>query len=124
MTQSTERVPQQKSDGGLVRALGPGMAIAMVVGNVIGTGIFAKPVEIAPVAGNVPLNLSLARLILDVLSRSVSAAGRFANLLSLSKRHSCSCSAEGKVWTGRNVHTGMLARIYSRQTAAAAAAAW
>lgn len=31
------------------------MAIAMVVGNVVGTGIYAKPVDIAPVAGNVSL---------------------------------------------------------------------
>lgn len=37
---------------GLRRALGPGMAIAMVVGNVIGSGIFLKPSEAATAAGS------------------------------------------------------------------------
>jgi len=42
----------------LLRALGPGMAIAIVVGNVIGSGIFAKPGEIAAQAGSFPLILT------------------------------------------------------------------
>ena len=37
---------------GLLRALGPGMAMAMVVGNVIGSGIFLKPGQIAADAGD------------------------------------------------------------------------
>ena len=55
MNESTERELQTETASGLVRALGPGMAIAMVVGNVVGTGIYAKPVEIASEAGNVTL---------------------------------------------------------------------
>jgi APA family basic amino acid/polyamine antiporter len=55
VNESTGRDLQTETESGLVRALGPGMAIAMVVGNVIGTGIYAKPVEIAPEAGNVTL---------------------------------------------------------------------
>jgi len=43
------------SSSDLVRALGPGMAMAMVVGNVIGTGIFSKPGEAAAEAGSVSL---------------------------------------------------------------------
>ncbi|MDG2389786.1 MAG: amino acid permease [Planctomycetaceae bacterium] len=43
------------SQRGLVRVLGPGMAMAMVVGNVIGNGIFSKPGEAAAAAGNVSL---------------------------------------------------------------------
>jgi len=39
----------------LRRALGPGMAIAMVVGNVIGSGIFLKPSEAAVAAGSFSL---------------------------------------------------------------------
>ena len=39
----------------LVRALGPGMAMAMVVGNVIGVGIFMKPSEVAESAGSFPV---------------------------------------------------------------------
>lgn len=35
----------------LLRTLGPGLAIAIVVGNVIGSGIFAKPGRIAAEAG-------------------------------------------------------------------------
>lgn len=41
----------------LLRALGPGTAIAIVVGNVIGTGIFYKPGIIAQEAGNFQLIL-------------------------------------------------------------------
>ena len=43
---------------GLRRALGPGMAIAMVVGNVIGSGIFLKPSEAAVGAGSFGLIIS------------------------------------------------------------------
>lgn len=56
-----EHIPQNplpegmESRPGLLRALGPGMAIAMVVGNVIGSGIFAKPGGIASIGGNFPL---------------------------------------------------------------------
>ena len=39
----------------LPRALGLGMAIAIVVGNVIGSGIFAKPGEIAEAGRTFPL---------------------------------------------------------------------
>ena len=42
---------QVESRPGLLRVLGPGMAMAMVVGNVIGSGIFAKPGIIAADAG-------------------------------------------------------------------------
>ena len=43
----------------LLRALGPGMAIAIVVGNVIGSGIFAKPGRIAAEAGRFDLIMSV-----------------------------------------------------------------
>lgn len=49
MSSSSESTPvtvsatETLTTSGLVRALGPGMAIAMVVGNVIGTGIFTTP---------------------------------------------------------------------------------
>lgn len=51
--------PVSKSGGeaGLLRALGPGMAVAVVVGNVIGSGIFAKPGTIAAEAGDFTLIL-------------------------------------------------------------------
>jgi APA family basic amino acid/polyamine antiporter len=44
--------PQAESRPGLLRVLGPGMAIALVVGNVIGSGIFKKPGQIAANAGD------------------------------------------------------------------------
>ena len=44
--------PDVESRPGLLRALGPGMAIAVVVGNVIGSGIYAKPGQIAADAGD------------------------------------------------------------------------
>ena len=44
--------PQVESRPGLLKALGPGMAIAIVVGNVIGSGIYAKPGRIAAEAGD------------------------------------------------------------------------
>ncbi|HEX6985407.1 MAG TPA: amino acid permease [Planctomycetaceae bacterium] len=43
---------------GLVRALGPGMATALVVGNVIGAGIFLKPGQAVAQAGSVPVALA------------------------------------------------------------------
>ncbi len=49
------RSPRVESRPGLLRALGPGMATAMVVGNVIGSGIFLKPGGIAADAGSFPL---------------------------------------------------------------------
>ena len=42
----------------LLRALGPGMAVAIVVGNVIGSGIFATPGGIAAVGLGFPLIIS------------------------------------------------------------------
>lgn len=49
---------QVESRPGLLRVLGPGMAIAIVVGNVIGSGIFAKPGRIAADAGDFRLILA------------------------------------------------------------------
>lgn len=49
MTQPTSSATAQPS---LVRAMGLGMAIAVVVGNVIGSGIFVKPGGIAASAGD------------------------------------------------------------------------
>lgn len=46
-----------QADPGLLRALGPGTALAVVVGNVIGSGIFAKPGTIAEHAGDFRLIL-------------------------------------------------------------------
>lgn len=45
----------QESRPGLLRVLGLGTAIAIVVGNVIGSGIFLKPATIARDVGDVPL---------------------------------------------------------------------
>ncbi len=47
------------SETGLVRVLGAGMAIAIVVGNTIGSGIFAKPGRIAAEAGDFSLIISI-----------------------------------------------------------------
>lgn len=44
--------PIASSEPTLLRALGPGMAVAIVVGNVIGAGIFAKPSVIARECGD------------------------------------------------------------------------
>jgi len=56
VTTTTEQPDDVLSDrSSLVRALGPGMAMAMVVGNVIGTGIFSKPGEAAAAAGSVSI---------------------------------------------------------------------
>ncbi|MGE3317002.1 MAG: APC family permease [Planctomycetaceae bacterium] len=44
--------PNVESRPGLLRALGPGMATAIVVGNVIGSGIFAKPGQVALEGGS------------------------------------------------------------------------
>src|SRR5581483_5967625 len=50
---------QQSSQPGLIRGLGPWMAVALVVGTVIGSGVFKKP---AAVAANVP-EFGLAALV-------------------------------------------------------------
>lgn len=54
--------PQSTSSGdspqGLARSLGPGMAISMVVGAVIGSGIFLKPGQIAADGGSFSLIIS------------------------------------------------------------------
>ena len=51
--------PAVESRPGLLRALGPGMAIAVVVGNVIGSGIFVKPGQIADDGGEFGLIISV-----------------------------------------------------------------
>lgn len=53
----SETSPPQAAPG-LIRALGPGTAIAIVVGNVIGAGIFLKPSRIAADCGYFPLIIS------------------------------------------------------------------
>lgn len=63
MTSSTQPTAgASESDTGhefqLLRALGPGLAMAVVVGNVIGSGIFAKPSGIAIEAGSFPIIIS------------------------------------------------------------------
>ncbi|MCA9115935.1 MAG: amino acid permease [Planctomycetaceae bacterium] len=50
--------PGVESRPGLARVLGPGMAVAMVVGNVIGSGIFLKPGGIAAASGSFGMILS------------------------------------------------------------------
>jgi APA family basic amino acid/polyamine antiporter len=60
VSDSSQPLPDALSPGvesrpGLLRALGPGMALAMVVGNVIGSGIFLKPGGIARDAGDFSL---------------------------------------------------------------------
>lgn len=50
--------PGHESRPGLLRALGLGMGLAMVVGNVIGSGIFAKPGGIAANGGDFSLILT------------------------------------------------------------------
>ena len=50
--------PGVESRPGLLRVLGPGMAMAMVVGNVIGSGIFLKPGIIAAKGGEFGLILT------------------------------------------------------------------
>lgn len=47
--------PNSPAEHQLLRALGPGVAVAIVVGNVIGAGIFAKPSRIAADCGSFPL---------------------------------------------------------------------
>ena len=49
---------EKPGDPHLLRGLGPGMATALVVGNVIGAGIFMKPGEAAAAAGTVPVALA------------------------------------------------------------------
>ena len=50
--------PVSDSVPGLSRSLGPGIAISMVVGAVIGSGIFLKPGQIAADGGSFPLIIS------------------------------------------------------------------
>ena len=50
--------PHFESRSGLLRVLGLGTAVAVVVGNVIGSGIFYKPGAIAAAAGSFPLIIS------------------------------------------------------------------
>jgi len=50
--------PEIESRPGLLRALGLWMAVAVVVGNVIGSGIFFKPGAIAAAAGSFPMIIS------------------------------------------------------------------
>ncbi|HET6326195.1 MAG TPA: amino acid permease [Planctomycetaceae bacterium] len=52
MTQPAESTSTGARGPSLLRALGPGMAIAVVVGNVIGSGIYVKPGGIARDAGD------------------------------------------------------------------------
>jgi APA family basic amino acid/polyamine antiporter len=52
MTQPAESVASARREPSLLRALGPGMAMAVVVGNVIGSGIYVKPGGIARDAGD------------------------------------------------------------------------
>lgn len=61
--------PAGAGSPGLLRVLGPGMAIAVVVGNTIGSGIFAKPGVIAANGGSFPLIMTvwLAGTVLCVL---------------------------------------------------------
>ena len=49
MTASLHEPPKRR------RVLGPGIAMAVVVGNVIGSGIFLKPGQIADASGNFSL---------------------------------------------------------------------
>ncbi len=50
--------PTVESRAGLLRVLGLGTSVAVVVGNVIGSGIFFKPGAIAAAAGSFPLIIS------------------------------------------------------------------
>ncbi len=50
---------EKKGDASLLRALGPNMAIALVVGNVIGSGIFLKPGNIAGATEDFALIISV-----------------------------------------------------------------
>src|ERR1700733_1050180 len=52
MSQPTESASTSAQGPTLLRALGPGMAMAIVVGNVIGSGIYIKPGGIARDAGD------------------------------------------------------------------------
>lgn len=56
---TTHAEADSHADAGLVRVLGAGMAIAIVVGNTIGSGIFAKPGRIAAEAGDFGLIISV-----------------------------------------------------------------
>ena len=53
-----QSLPDMDRKSGLSRSLGPGIAISMVVGAVIGSGIFLKPGEIAKEGGSFPLIIS------------------------------------------------------------------
>jgi len=53
-----QTAPSEDTQQGLRRSLGPGMAISMVVGAVIGSGIFLKPGQIAADGGSFSLIIS------------------------------------------------------------------
>ena len=57
-TPTASPVPTNDESPGLSRTLGPGIAISMVVGAVIGSGIFLKPGQIATDGGSFPLIIS------------------------------------------------------------------
>ena len=58
MSRPGESDPRGTQGPSLLRALGPGMAMAVVVGNVIGSGIYVKPGGIARDAGDFSVILS------------------------------------------------------------------
>mgnify|MGYP006273036345 CR=1 FL=1 len=63
----SQPTPSPVAQPSLVRAMGLGMAVAVVVGNVIGSGIFAKPGRIAAEAGDFKL-IMVAWVVGGVLS--------------------------------------------------------
>lgn len=58
MNRQTQTAADQSAQPSLLRVLGPGAALAAVVGNVIGSGIFLKPGIIAAQAGDFSLILA------------------------------------------------------------------
>ncbi len=55
---SSDDQSKEQEQAGLVRALGPAAASSIVLGTMIGTGIFLKPSEVAGDAGSIALALS------------------------------------------------------------------